>query len=74
ESLLRLYRERKISMDEALDNADSRSDLSLRVRLSEPLSLELEQQQRLAIDKSQEARLNGPKAGWKQEEPSARRL
>ncbi|HSE11239.1 MAG TPA: PilT/PilU family type 4a pilus ATPase [Rudaea sp.] len=74
ESLLRLYRGRRISMDEALENADSRSDLSLRVRLSEPLSLELEQQQRLAIDKSQEARLNEPKAGWKEEEPSARRL
>ena len=74
ESLLRLYRARKISMDEALENADSRSDLSLRVRLSEPLSLELERQQRLAIDKSQEARLNEPKAGWKEEEPGARRL
>jgi twitching motility protein PilU len=74
ESLLRLYRGRRISMDEALENADSRSDLSLRVRLSEPLSLELEQQQRLAIDKSQEARLNEPKSGWKEEEPSARRL
>ena len=74
ESLLRLYRARKISMDEALENADSRSDLSLRVRLSEPLSLELEQQQRLAVDKSAEARLNEPRAGWKEEEPSARRL
>ncbi|HSC10574.1 MAG TPA: PilT/PilU family type 4a pilus ATPase [Rhodanobacteraceae bacterium] len=74
ESLLRLYRARRISMDEALENADSRSDLSLRVRLSEPLSLELEQQQRLAIDKSQEARLNEPRAGWKEEAPSARRI
>jgi hypothetical protein len=72
--LLRLYRARRISMDEALDNADSRSDLSLRVRLSEPLSLELEQRQRLAVDKAAEARLNEPRAGWKEEEPSARRL
>jgi twitching motility protein PilU len=74
ESLLRLYRARRISMDEALDNADSRSDLSLRVRLSEPLPLELEARQRMVIDKSAEARLNEPKAGWQEEEPSARRF
>ena len=39
ECLLQLYRTGKISLDEALDNADSRSELALRVRLSEPLAL-----------------------------------
>lgn len=34
ESLFRLYRDGKISFDEALDNADSRNDLQLRIRLS----------------------------------------
>jgi twitching motility protein PilU len=37
ESLLRLYQAGQITLDEALDNADSRADLALRVRLSEPL-------------------------------------
>ena len=37
ESLLRLYHAGKITLDDALDNADSRADLALRVRLSEPL-------------------------------------
>jgi len=41
ESLLKLYREGSITLEEALQNADSRSDLSLRVRLSEPIGLEL---------------------------------
>ena len=74
ESLLRLYRSGKISLDEALENADSRSDLSLRVRLSEPVSLELEQRQRLKIDQSAESTLAEPRAGWEEEAPSARRL
>jgi Tfp pilus assembly ATPase PilU len=74
ESLLRLYRAGKISLDEALENADSRSDLSLRVRLSEPVSLELEQRQRLKLDQSTESKLAEPRAGWKEEEPSARRI
>ncbi len=39
ESLLRLYHTGQIDLDEALENADSRSDLSLRVRLSQPLRL-----------------------------------
>ena len=75
ESLLRLYRAGKITFDEALDNADSRSDLALRVRLSEPVALELDQRQRLAIERAEEARLHEPRAGgWKEEEPGARRL
>ena len=74
ESLLRLYRSGKISLDEALENADSRSDLSLRVRLSEPVSLELEQRQRLKIDQSAESTLAEPRPGWEEEAPSARRL
>jgi len=41
ESLLKLYREGTITLEEALQNADSRPDLSLRVRLSEPAGLEL---------------------------------
>ena len=36
ESLYRLYRAGRISRDEALDNSDSRTDLSLRIRLSQP--------------------------------------
>jgi len=36
ESLYRLYSAGTISLAEALDNADSRTDLSLRVRLSQP--------------------------------------
>jgi len=36
ESLYRLYASGSISLAEALDNADSRTDLSLRVRLSQP--------------------------------------
>lgn len=39
ESLLRLYHTGQIDLEEALENADSRSDLSLRVRLSQPLRL-----------------------------------
>ncbi len=39
ESLLRLYHTGQIDLDEALENADSRSDLSLRVRQSQPLRL-----------------------------------
>ena len=74
ESLLRLYRAGKITLDEALDNADSRSDLALRVRLSEPVALELDPRQRMALERAEEARLAEPKAGWKEEEPGARRL
>jgi twitching motility protein PilU len=75
ESLLRLYRAGRITLDEALENADSRSDLSLRVRLSEPVALELEQKQHLAIDKAEESRLGGQgKPDWEKEEASARRL
>ena len=37
ESLLRLYQAGQITLDDALENADSRADLALRVRLSEPL-------------------------------------
>jgi twitching motility protein PilU len=36
ESLYRLYASGSIGLAEALDNADSRTDLSLRVRLSQP--------------------------------------
>lgn len=36
ESLYRLYSAGRISLDEALDNADSRTDLSLRIRLNQP--------------------------------------
>lgn len=47
-------------------------DLSLRVRLSEPLALELEQRPSLEIDQSTESRLSQPK-GAPQEAPGARR-
>ena len=73
ESLLRLYRGGRITLEEALENADSRSDLSLRVRLSEPVSLELDKQ-RLALDRAEEARLQQAKSGWQEEAPGARRL
>jgi twitching motility protein PilU len=36
ESLFRLYSAGRISFDEALDNADSRTDLALRIRLNQP--------------------------------------
>ncbi|GMU43878.1 MAG: PilT/PilU family type 4a pilus ATPase [Xanthomonadales bacterium] len=36
ESLYRLYRDGRIGYDEALDNADSRTDLALRIRLTTP--------------------------------------
>lgn len=36
ESLFRLYSAGRISLDEALDNADSRTDLALRIRLNQP--------------------------------------
>jgi twitching motility protein PilU len=55
ESLLRLYQAGQITLDEALDNADSRADLALRVRLSEPLDAMLEEKQRLDVA-AQEAR------------------
>jgi twitching motility protein PilU len=50
ESLLRLYKAGRITLEEALDNADSRSDLALRVRLSEPLEVALQDQQPLAVE------------------------
>ena len=49
ESLLRLYQAGQITLDEALDNADSRADLALRVRLSEPLDAMLAEKQRLDV-------------------------
>ncbi len=49
ESLLRLYQAGQITLDEALDNADSRADLALRVRLSEPLDAMLEGKQRMDV-------------------------
>ena len=55
ESLLRLYQSGSITLDEALENADSRADLALRVRLSEPLDAMLEEKQRLDVA-AQEAR------------------
>lgn len=36
ESLYRLYAAGRISLEDALDNADSRTDLSLRIRLNQP--------------------------------------
>ena len=38
ESLYRLYSAGRISIDEALNNADSRTDLALRIRLNQPAS------------------------------------
>ncbi len=38
ESLYRLYAAGRISLEDALDNADSRTDLSLRIRLNQPAS------------------------------------
>ena len=65
ESLLRLYQAGKISQEEALDNADSRSDLSLRIRLSEPLSLALEQQEKpMEIDSSSDPKRVEPDRGF----------
>jgi twitching motility protein PilU len=75
ESLLRLYHEGKISLDEALDNADSRTDLGLRVRLSEPLALVAKPDKRMAIESSEPAQTKlDPNAGWIDEKPRARRL
>jgi Tfp pilus assembly ATPase PilU len=74
ESLLRLYRNGAITLEEARENADSRSDLSLRVRLSEPLSLTLAERERLAIERTTESRPQPPKAGWQDEPAAARRI
>jgi twitching motility protein PilU len=49
ESLLRLYQAGQITLDEALDNADSRADLALRVHLSEPLDAMLEEKQHMDV-------------------------
>jgi twitching motility protein PilU len=73
ESLLHLYRSGRITLDEALEHADSRSDLALRVRLAEPLNLALDERARLAIDSAGETRLQAARAGWKDEPASARR-
>ena len=40
QSLYKLYVEGKITLEEALDNADSRNNLSLKIRLSDNMDLE----------------------------------
>jgi len=64
ESLWRLYSGGKISMQEALANADSRSDFSLRARLSEPLALADGESGTLAMQNPEPAESEAPDRGW----------
>jgi len=75
DSLLRLYNEGRITIEEALDNADSRTDLALRVRLNEPLTLAEKQTDGMALDpNSGKAKTQAADAGWIDEHQRARRL
>ena len=73
ESLLRLYQSGKITLEEALDNADSRSDLALRVRLSEPLNMALQEKEELTVDTPEESAPKDPDAHtmWVRQAPPA---
>ena len=50
ESLLRLYQSGRITLEDALENADSRTDLALRVRLSETLKLTLTEKEPMVVE------------------------
>ena len=52
ESLIRLFDAGQIEWDDALDNADSRSELALRRRLAEPLAVTLEGDDGMAMEPS----------------------
>ena len=74
ESLWRLYSARKITLDDALDNADSRTDLSLRVRLSEPLTLAGRESDAMSVEKPASSSNVEADAGWVDDRERARRL
>ena len=75
ESLWRLYSAGKITMEEALANADSQTDFSLRVRLSEPLQLADRENGSLSIQKTTaEAPEAVPDSGWVDDRDRTRRL
>ena len=73
ESLLRLYDEGRITLEEALDNADSRTDLALRVRLSEPLSLAAKEDNSMAVA-AEKPKAEDKGAGWVDDAARARRV
>lgn len=75
ESLWRLYSAGKITMEEALANADSRTDFSLRVRLSEPLTLTDREDGTLSIQKTTNApATDSADAGWVDDRERARHI
>ena len=76
ESLWRLYSDGRISMEEALENADSRTDFSLRVRLSEPLSLADRDTDTMSLQKSAAvpAAAESADAGWVDDRERAHRV
>ena len=66
ESLLRLYQSGKITLEDALENADSRTDLALRVRLSETLDLTLQEKEPLAVEARETTSPDNPDLHHKQ--------
>jgi len=75
ESLWRLYSDGKISMDEALANADSRTDFQLRARLSGPLSLADSETTGLSVSQpTPPPAREAPDTGWVDERERGRRV
>jgi twitching motility protein PilU len=74
ESLLRLYRTGRITLDEALDNADSRSDLALRIRLSEPLPVPPGDGASLTVETADQPSTARGDPGWVDERAHKRRI
>ncbi len=75
ESLLRLYEAGRITFDEALDNADSRSDFALRVRLTEPLTLAEKGDTGMTVEKTTAAPVPEERdAGWVDDSARAGRI
>jgi twitching motility protein PilU len=64
ESLFRLYRDGKITLEEALDNADSRNDLQLRIRLSGVDSPPGNGGEQMAIEKEPESEQPADAGVW----------
>jgi len=72
DSLLRRYRAGTITLDEALQNADSRTDLALRVRLSQPLAAETMDDSSLAVAATDPPVGSAHPAGWVDEQAHKR--
>jgi Tfp pilus assembly ATPase PilU len=78
ESLFQLFAAGKIGLQEALANADSRTDLSLRIRLSAPLQLAAEERDQLEMVPTEEQankrrQENDPSFGWIDGQPHGTR-